>query len=420
MTELNTDLLLNKLYVDPILTNNDKSIILEDALKYIDEYVENDVLSLSNDYFHDTLEYSLHEYLEILFENILCRSTEIDLHDIAIEALNIYFTCIVPKRSFPHSSKNLSDTKIKNLEKQIKILRNVPQPQQRTEEWYNSRHNMITASSAWKAFGTKSSINQLIYEKCKPYVSFANSNINTESPLHWGQKYEPVSVALYELMYDTKVEDFGCIKDENYSFLGASPDGINVDKTSPLFGRMLEIKNIVNREINGNPKKEYWIQMQLQMSVCKLNECDFLETKFYEYESYNEFLNDSSNNILYSIDGKKKGIFICFNENDLPKYIYPPMDLSFNELENWVNNVITNSPLEWIRTIYWRIDIISCVLVFRNRIWFEACIDKLKDIWHTIEKERVDGYDHRAPIKRNNTVKSNPFENNCLIVVKQN
>ena len=31
--------------------------------------------------------------------------------------------------------------------------------------------------------------------------------------------------------------------------------GINVDKKSPLFGRMLEIKNIVNREITGIPKK---------------------------------------------------------------------------------------------------------------------------------------------------------------------
>ena len=62
-------------------------------------------------------------------------------------------------------------------------------------------------------------------------------------------------------------DDFGCIKDKNYSFLGASPDGINVDDTSPLFGRMLEIKNIVNREITGEPKKEYWIQMQMQMNI---------------------------------------------------------------------------------------------------------------------------------------------------------
>ena len=176
---------------------------------------------------------------------------------------------------------------------------------------------------------------------------------------------------------------------------------------------MLEIKNIVNREINGNPKKEYWIQMQLQMSVCKLNECDFLETKFYEYETYNEFLEDSSDNKLYSKDGKMKGVFLYFNENYLPKYIYPPINNSFDELENWVDYTIKNTPLNWIRTIYWRLDIISCVLVCRNRLWFESCIGKIQEVWDTIEKEKTHGYEHRAPNKR---VKSEPIlENNCLL-----
>ena len=35
-----------------------------------------------------------------------------------------------------------------------------------------------------------------------------------------------------------------------YSFIGASPDGINTDPNNSRYGRMLEIKNIVNREIN--------------------------------------------------------------------------------------------------------------------------------------------------------------------------
>ena len=49
---------------------------------------------------------------------------------------------------------------------------------------------------------------------------------------------------------------------------------------------MLEIKNIVNREITGIPKKEYWVQMQMQMEVCAIyEECDFLETRFKEYEN---------------------------------------------------------------------------------------------------------------------------------------
>jgi predicted phage-related endonuclease len=115
--------------------------------------------------------------------------------------------------------------------------------------------------------------------------------VNVNSPLHWGQKFEPLSVLIYERDYNTKVEDFGCIQHPKYNFIGASPDGIVTDKKSQKFGKMLEIKNVVSREITGIPKKEYWVQMQLQMEVCDLDECDFLETKFIEYPDTVAFYN---------------------------------------------------------------------------------------------------------------------------------
>ena len=45
--------------------------------------------------------------------------------------------------------------------------------------------------------------------------------VNVDSPLHWGQKYEPLSVLIYESMYNTTVDDFGCIQHDKYKFLGA-------------------------------------------------------------------------------------------------------------------------------------------------------------------------------------------------------
>ena len=78
----------------------------------------------------------------------------------------------------------------------------------------------------------------------------------------------------------------------------------------------IEIKNVVNRVINGVPKKEYWIQMQIQMEVCDLNECDFLETRFIEYDSYQEFCNDGDSYI--TSDGKLKGMILMFYENHCP------------------------------------------------------------------------------------------------------
>ena len=69
-----------------------------------------------------------------------------------------------------------------------------------------------------------------------------------------GEKYEPVSTIYYEWINNTKVDEFGCIPHNEYSFLGASPDGIVCDISSNLYGRMLEIKNVVSREITGIPK----------------------------------------------------------------------------------------------------------------------------------------------------------------------
>ena len=53
---------------------------------------------------------------------------------------------------------------------------------------------MITASSVGKLFETQSSINSIIYEKCKPLTL---SKQMTGGALGWGIKYEPISVMFY-------------------------------------------------------------------------------------------------------------------------------------------------------------------------------------------------------------------------------
>ena len=62
----------------------------------------------------------------------------------------------------------LAPVNVLKIKEQLAFLRNIPQPDQRTNEWYHFRHKYITASSAWKAFGTSRACDQLIYDKCKP------------------------------------------------------------------------------------------------------------------------------------------------------------------------------------------------------------------------------------------------------------
>jgi hypothetical protein len=70
--------------------------------------------------------------------------------------------------------------------------------------------------------------------------------------MHHGVKYEPVSVMIYDLVFD-QIRRVWVYKTPKYDYIAASPDGINVDSNNERYGRMVEIKNIYNREIDGIP-----------------------------------------------------------------------------------------------------------------------------------------------------------------------
>jgi len=267
-------------------------------------------------------------------------------------------------------------------------LENVPQPDQKTSEWYSFRHDHITASNAWKAMSTQANKNQLIYEKCLPMNSEKFKPSLNENSLTWGHKYEPLSTQMYELKMNTQVKEFGCIEHPMYKFLAASPDGIIVGKNN--YGRMLEIKNVVSRVIDGSPKKEYYVQMQLQMEVCNLDECDFVETKFIEYDGYQQFIEDK--------DDKEKGVIVVFIEDN--KFVYEYMPFGSN-MDEWVACQKETDTRKWFKNIYWKLDVFSCVLVKRNKEWFTAAIRYLEDLWKIVCEERQTGeFVKRAPKKR--------------------
>ena len=379
---------------------NEPEDFVESLLHLMELYIKENPKQITDPDFHDIFEEDVCELVDVQLEDHSIFYNEEELEDFLEEVFEIFYETIMPRRSFS-DSEILYSPEVDKIAKQINHLRSLPQPTQRTPEWYKFRHNLITASNAYKAFENSSARNQLIYEKCQPLITSsdnlnsAQGFVNVNTPLHWGQKYEPVSVLIYEYMFDTTIEDFGCIQHPLYKFLGASPDGINVDPENERYGRMLEIKSVVSREIDGIPKTEYWIQMQLQMETCDLDECDFLETKFVEYETEEEFLADD--------ESEYKGIILYFSDGSKPIYKYCPINLHEYEDDyaKWEEDTMNeNGGKTWIRTIYWRAEKVSCVLVQRNRLWFELNIPELKNIWDIIERERVEGFEHRSPNKR--------------------
>ena len=412
---------------------------MENILQYINDIkqIQNnlyDIDNYSNDETDEELEVcdiidileSMDEYINVNpkiisdpdFDNIFLQdmNQQFETCTIIEEIIELFHLLMFPKRSEDRTEQTEEEDK-EHVKKQIECLHLHTQHIQRSKEWYDFRNNLITASNAYKIFETNATRNQLIYEKCKAFTAGSSivtvtdntKQVNVLSPLHWGQKYEPLSVLIYEKMYKTTIEDFGCIKHSMYDFLGASPDGINCDPNSDIYGRMLEIKNIVNREIDGIPKKEYWIQMQLQMEVCNLNECDFLETKFIEYENETDFkkdyeIDELNEMFIHTNTGNLKGIIMYFSgEGGVPIYIYKPLNTDEIEFEKFESQKIQEMELNnitWIKNIYWKLETYSCVLVKRNHRWFQDNISEIQDIWNIIKRERVSGYTNRAPNKR--------------------
>ena len=430
----------------PFLDTLDDDEIIEltsTIYEMIDDYIKDNILMMCEANFHSKMENEIAQYLLEDWEDAeICENIEDDDNSNNNYKTTIQFVKSVCNDYFQIGNEWSQKTPVrsntnlelkhyphkKDIESTIDYLRSMPQPEQRTGEWYKFRHQLITASNVGKVFGSEALRNSLIYEKCIPLKDetevSTNNHVNITSPLHWGQKYEPLSVMLYEKQHNTTVEEFGCIQHPKYSFIGASPDGINNDPNSNKYGRMLEIKNIVNREINGIPSKLYWIQMQLQMESCDLNYCDFLETQFKQYENEELFYNDDTKTkgvILHFIERISigGGVSTSSNTNEIemisgyqlaqqtsgaPKYIYMPFDIELTKdaIDKWIETTRNKIRRSWslYSTDYWYLEKQSCVLVERNKQWIESAIPLIEDTWNIILKERETGYEQRAPKKR--------------------
>jgi putative phage-type endonuclease len=350
---------------------------------------ENDYDELESSVF-EVLDYCLFQEIEYDQEDIINSfipdededEDEEEWREIIIECISSFFT-IYDDWNTPLPNP---------LEKKLKQLRETYQPPQRSEEWYTFRHQTLTASNLWKIFKSQATLNSLIYEKCCPP---SIKQISSPS-LEWGQRFEPLSVKIYEKRFQTHVAEFGCIPHPRFPFLAASPDGINDDPLSPKYGTMIEVKNIVNRVITGEPKREHWIQMQIQMEVCDLDVCDFIETRFKEYENETQFYSEKESRV--------KGIvFIGYFVNDYTPHCHYLTNEEIHTIESLRQvtiRLMTQNAYMYNKLSYWYLDEFSCITVQRDTTWFNEAFPKMRETWETICLEKETGYEHRKPKSR--------------------
>ena len=139
--------------------------------------------------------------------------------------------------------------------------------EQRSQEWLDLRENMITASDAASAIGESRYESEDSFVKKKVMRTKWAGNAATAH----GTLLEPLVRDLYDKKYNRKSHEIGLVQHREYPWLGASPDGVTEN------GILVEIKCPMTRKIEAKVPKHYWPQVQLQLEITDLEECDFVQ-----------------------------------------------------------------------------------------------------------------------------------------------
>ena len=139
--------------------------------------------------------------------------------------------------------------------------------EQRSDEWLELREQMITASDVASAIGESRYESPDAFVKKKVLKTKWAGNAATAH----GTLLEPLVRDLYDARTGRKSHEIGLVQHRQYSWLGASPDGVTED------GLLIEIKCPLTRKIEAKVPKHYLPQVQLQLEITDLEECDFIQ-----------------------------------------------------------------------------------------------------------------------------------------------
>ena len=332
--------------------------------------------------------------IDVIFKDVYCDGEEkSDIHELII---------IMLKTQIQIQPPEYIQSDLDYMRHQLLALEKIPQPEQRTTEWYEFRNNRLTASDLWYITNwNEAKVHEILKKKCGVEQKFV-----TGPALLHGIKFEEVATKIYEKRYDVEILEFGCLPHPFIPYFGASPDGIcGINSNNKNYvGRMLEIKCPKSRIITGFIPEVYRAQIQGQLEVCGLEYCDFLECDIKTYSSKQDYFDDSYVNEDGTIDytrtkmGNEKGLILETYDTVNKSYSYEYNYTNFKtqeELDTWeepfIDKIIDSEHLEHAGTTMWYLNHISIVLVKRDREWFQSNFYRIKEFWDKVEYARVNG-----------------------------
>jgi hypothetical protein len=276
-------------------------------------------------------------------------------------------------------------TKEQRLAK-VKAIQEAPQIPQRSEEWYKQYGKVLTASEFSALFVQNKKRQDLVYSKSHPPQEISSKTYRLACPteemnaIGWGIRFEPVVKLLLEHRDKVKVYESGRLNHRTNTHLAASPDGV-IEKAAQVehLGRLIEIKCPYSRAIGGEIPSEYWIQMQIQMEVADVDECDYIECDIVSPRAKQQNPVDLSGTTYTGFVYLIKQVV----EEDEPfeyKYLYG--EIGSSEMPPVPEGFVC------IETIPWGLKRWHRKIVHRDRKWYEGTLPWQEAFWEDVAKAR--------------------------------
>jgi hypothetical protein len=288
-------------------------------------------------------------------------------------------------------------------------LLNRKQIEQRTPEWYAQMTTIISASELGNLFASNRARAKMVVSKTIPYQArFQPLAVPSDSmsAFDWGIRFEPVVKQIYEYKYGTTVKELGRLIHPTYNKCSASPDGlVYTCPKSERTGRLIEIKCPVTREIDGSIPKDYYSQIQMQLHVTGLKNCDYIEAVFSS--KYNN-MPEKGGTPLY------EGFIALIRYEEMKGdqefyYVYSPINIP----SGWMPDINENEEL--VEIIPWRLIKWHEQIVTRSEEWWASIKPIIDVFWEDVEKAKRGEFvvpESTRPAKK---VK----EEKCIIIFKK-
>jgi len=271
----------------------------------------------------------------------------------------------------------------KTLEERIALVESIkkrPQIEQRTEEWYANFSHVLTASEFSNLFASPKKWSDFVMAKARPSRDDRARRLaqptDEMTAIAWGIRFEPVVKQILEFKDRSRIYESGRLRHPTNPFLAASPDGIIESAANPKqVGRLVEIKCPYSRAIGGEVPFEYWIQMQIQMEVTDIDECEYVEVDIISERPKVGIVDLSGCSIKGTLYLLKQIV-----EEDAPfdyKYLYG--DIGSTQIPS-VDGYETQE------CIVWGLKRMHRKVIHRDRSWFESTKPWQDAFWTDVDR----------------------------------